>query len=189
MAEKKRESLWLRCVNLGDNPSDAEIEAFFKPGKPVKIEDLGLNNLGGHIGLSHYELEKHPVAYPSIQAFKKWHQYFYSIFEHWRQHEYLTDEQAEWIDKQVLGFTLKFRKTPLPEHPFDLTMMQPSQPIMKFIVTQFAEFLSNPENELRQCEAEDCQKYFVPTPRGRNQRFCSKTCYYRIRKRIERAEK
>jgi len=43
--------------------------------------------------------------------------------------------------------------------------------------------------KLQRCEASDCGKLYIPTPRGRNQRFCSKTCYHRIRKRAERAKK
>lgn len=175
---KNKEKLWLKCVNLGSNPNTTDIEEVFKS---IKMGDLDFDNLGG---IAHYELDKYPVAYPSIQAFQKWHLSFYSIFDHWLKYKDLTDDQAEWIDKQILDFTLKFRKTPLPEHPFDLTLMQESQMIMKFIVTQFAEILAS-ESEIRQCEAEDCQRYFIPNPSGKEQRFCSNACKqkaYRKRK-------
>lgn len=41
--------------------------------------------------------------------------------------------------------------------------------------------------EIRKCAAEDCQKYFIPTPRGRNQKYCSRQCYERIYSRKRRA--
>jgi len=180
MTKKKKEKLWLRCVNLFPNPSNAEIATFFES---VKIGDLGLDSLDGNIGILHYELDKFPVAYPSIQAFQKWHLSFYSIFDYWLKHKDFTDAQVEWIDKQVLDFTLKFRKTPLPEHPFFLALMQETHLINKFIVTQFAEFLSNPENKVRQCEASDCNNYFIPVPQGKEQRYCCLRCQKRAYKR------
>lgn len=179
--KKKGEKIWVKCVNLGRDPSGVDIEAMFKS---IKMEDLDFDNLGG---VSHYELEKEPVIYPSITAFKKWYSQFYSIFEYWVKNKDLTDDQVEWIDKQVLDFTLKFRKTPLH---FNLTLMQESQMIMKFIVTQFAEFLAKKESELRQCAASDCRKYFLPTPRGKEQLFCAERCRNRIaQKRLREKRK
>ena len=175
-----KQKIWLRCVNLGRDPNNADIEALFKS---VEIDDLGLDNLGGYSGISHYHLDKYPVAYPSIQAFKKWHLSFYAIVDYWLKHKDLTSEQIEWINNQVLDFTLELRKTPLPEHPFDLALMQKSQMIIKFIATQFAGFLSNSENEIRQCAAEGCERYFTPNPRGREQLYCSRQCHRREYKR------
>jgi len=180
MAEK-REKLWLRCVNLGENPSYAEIATFVKS---VSIADLGLD-LNSGAGLSHYEVEPKTI-FPSIEAFKKLCHYFYSTFEYWMRHKDLTDEQVKWIDNNMLNFTLNFRKMSLPNHKFDLMMMQERQPIIKFIVTQFAEFLDL-DDEVRQCAAEDCKRYFFPNPSGKEQKFCSNACKqkaYRKRKKL-----
>lgn len=168
--KKKGEKIWVKCVNLGRDPSGVDIEAMFKS---IKMEDLDFDNLGG---VSHYELEKEPVIYPSITAFKKWYSQFYSIFEYWVKNKDLTDDQVEWIDNHVLTFiNLRFRKIPIPKHPFDLSIKQKSQPIMNFIAAQFAEFLDS-ESEIKQCESEECNRYFIPVPQGREQRYCSLTC-------------
>ena len=115
MAEK-REKLWLRCVNLGENPSYAEIATFVKS---VSIADLGLD-LNSGAGLSHYEVEPKTI-FPSIEAFKKLCHYFYSTFEYWMRHKDLTDEQVKWIDNNMLNFTLNFRKMSLPNHKLDFS--------------------------------------------------------------------
>ncbi len=43
--------------------------------------------------------------------------------------------------------------------------------------------------KIQKCAAEDCERYFIPTPRGRNQEYCSRQCYERIRSRKRRAKK
>jgi len=43
--------------------------------------------------------------------------------------------------------------------------------------------------KLRRCEASDCDKIFVPRAEGREQRFHSKTCYWRERSRKQRMQK
>ena len=43
--------------------------------------------------------------------------------------------------------------------------------------------------KLRRCEAEDCDKIFVPRTEGRPQTFHSKTCYWRERSRKQRMQK
>ena len=42
---------------------------------------------------------------------------------------------------------------------------------------------------VQQCAAEDCQKYFVPTQRGKPQRYCTMRCRKRIYSRKRRIER
>lgn len=44
---------------------------------------------------------------------------------------------------------------------------------------------------IKVCAAVDCENFFVPTPRGRNQEYCSRQCYERIysRRRYLREKK
>jgi len=44
-------------------------------------------------------------------------------------------------------------------------------------------------SELHQCEAEDCEEWFMPDPRGAEQRFCSEKCRNRIAVRRWREKK
>lgn len=43
--------------------------------------------------------------------------------------------------------------------------------------------------DIRVCAARDCQKLFIPTPQGREQRYHSQNCYWREYRRQERARK
>lgn len=55
-----------------------------------------------------------------------------------------------------------------------------------FLYTALYDFLIRDRKKLGVCAASDCQKLYIPTPRGRNQQYCSDKCYKRIYTRNRR---
>ena len=45
-----------------------------------------------------------------------------------------------------------------------------------YLVAEAFEELVAGERDVRQCEGEECKKLFLPTPHGRDQKFCSAKC-------------
>jgi hypothetical protein len=93
---------------------------------------------------------------------------------------YTKDRYLEWefdLEGEGAPYLFLMEKLP-PEEEF---------PVMLY--NWLAHDIIEGKNTILICEADDCGNFFVPTPRGRNQRFCSRQCFERIRSRKRRAKK
>jgi hypothetical protein len=66
------------------------------------------------------------------------------------------------------------------------TMDTRYSPFLFFLYTALYDFLIRDGKKLGVCSASDCRKLYIPTPRGRNQQYCSDRCYKRIYTRKRR---
>ena len=189
MAKKeKRDPLLLRFVNL--NPDDdCAIKDFVNS---IELTDAYLEFFG-HTVRPEPKAERFSAA-----KIKNWHKEFMHFFRRWTDTKQLTQSNVEWINDRLPRWRKKLIFLLDAEDKIDedttkrnyIVAYVPDDPIllMSYILDQLVTLLAD-NKEIRQCAAEDCQKYFLPTPRGRNQEYCSKQCYERIRSRKRRAKK
>lgn len=178
MNKKSKGELWLRCVNIGDNPSDVEIEKFLDS---ITMIDLQVDFLG---------LDWLPAdgwETPTIDDYKQFHQEFMSIFHHRLKTKRLDEEEIEWINEHSLkckNIFLSYNwdiKDPVDEIVFGARYKTvfglDKQPILNYIAYQFGCFLESGK-ELRYCEAEDCRRFFVPVRKA--QKWHDAKCRKRV---------
>jgi hypothetical protein len=186
MDNKKKEPLLLRFVNL-EIGNDAAIEIFLN--SIDRIDDMKIDFFGR---------TTHPMATiekPSVTKIRQWHKQFLPIFRHWTETKQLTAEEIEWINNQLPNWRKKlifYEDADIDENVAPLKYVAVLEFIGKeflsYIIDQFVNLVTN-NIEPHQCEASDCKNYFIPTPRGRGQRFCSRRCFERIRYREKRSKK
>lgn len=174
---KKKEQLWLRCVNLGDNPSDVEIEKFLDSITKIdlQVDFLGLDFL--------------PVdgwETPVINEYKQFHKEFIGIFHHWLEAKRLSESEEEWLNfyplkcRTILTSYQWRSDDSIDEIAFNWRYKKvfglDKQPIQSYIVDQFNAFLES-RKELRRCAALDCRRFFVPI--RKNQKWHDAKCQKR----------
>ena len=178
MAKRSKEKLWLRCVNIGNNPSDAEIEKFLDSISEVdlQVKIIGLDFKPMIDG-------KNPIGWeiPNIDDFKDFHKEFMNIFHYRLETKQLHDSEEEWLN----NYPLKC-KTILLSYPddsiavnkrYEIGFRLDIQPIQNYIVNQFNLFLKSGK-KVRQCAAGDCNLFFIP--KLKNQIYHSDRCRKRI---------
>jgi len=180
--KKKKEKLWLRCVNLGKNPSDADIENFLDSitGIDLNVEILGLD-------FKPMTDRENPMGWeiPNIDDFKDFHKEFMSIFHHRMETKRLHDSEEEWLNSYPMKCKINlvsFQDDPQEDEiafgkRYEIGFRLDIHPIQNYIVHQFNLFLKS-GRKLKRCEA--CNKYFVESPQGSEQKYCSKRCKNRM---------
>ena len=174
-----KEKLWLRCVNLGDNPNEAEIEKFLDS---ITTIDL---NIDFFLGFDFSPADDWET--PTIDNYKQFHKEFMSIFHHRMETKRLHDSEEAWLNEYSLTCRSILKSyqwstdDPIDEIAFNwrhkVVFGLAIQPIQNYVVFQFNRFLESGQ-ELRQCAAEDCNLLFIP--KLKNQIYHSDRCRKRI---------
>lgn len=186
--KKNRQSLWLRCVNLGINPNDVEIEGFLDS---FAFDDSEVSIFGNTISAN-----IRPDI-PALEEFKEWREKFMSVFQRhletkWKEKDEFVNsyqEDIDWLNRYSLRFerklysylTSKWTGKEILEEGWTYTVefrFDEKLSLMSYIVGQFNDYVENGK-ELSQCAAEGCKRYFIPNPSGKEQRFCREKCRHR----------
>jgi hypothetical protein len=181
--------------------------------KKESLSDLAEYELVGSLG--GYELRKKKSWFESDDSFVFYGEFLRlrETVDSYLQKQTITKNLLEWVgslgEKAMISQLLKDKEGErsffISEHPKEeidlkkymyLENWEPiicrwsllTSELIADLHNELVKFL-NGEIEMRKCEADDCGKIFVPTPRGRNQRFCSRQCFERIRSRKRRAKK
>lgn len=176
---KKKEKLWLRCVNIGDNPSDGEIEKFLD--YPIAFDDLEVEILGKKIQANIIPDK------PSLNEFKEWHAKFMSIFQRylttkWHEEDPIANAfkgDINWLNNYSLQVERKLHTFPTRQNwiYFVEVRLDEKLSLMSYVVAQFIGYVESGQ-ELRQCAALDCRKYFLPVRKA--QKWHDAKCQKRV---------
>lgn len=186
--KKNKEKLWLRCVNIGNNPSDAEIKEFLD--YPIAFDDLEVDILGKKIQANIIPDK------PSLNEFKEWHKKFMEIFHRYLKTKWYEEDpianaykrDIDWLNNYSLQFERKLHTSPKSHWEngvrkkwtwvyFVEFRLDEKLSLMSYIVAQFNEYVASGQ-ELRQCAALDCRKYFLPVRKA--QKWHDAKCRKRV---------
>ena len=155
------------------------------PNQPICVQFAYLD-LNDKIAVNDFIEEANAQLNIDFEIKQEWQKEILAVLDAWHLGEIKTRGLDEWIQEKRPQNSLVCTVNDLGEEIYVINVENVT--LLGLFVREMVELMTSGK-EIRQCEASDCKKYFIPTPRGRNQEYCSKTCYHRIRKRIERLQK
>ncbi len=111
---------------------------------------------------------------PRLFARTNWQKDIQDFLNAWYKGDIVAREKDKWLNeqfprKEIVSDNL----SEIGEETFMVGYVNLN--LMGFLATEISEALNNGK-KLRKCEALDCDRYFLPAPHGKEQRYCSMRC-------------